>query len=153
LDIFQEGLITKIMVVPDEISIEQRAPKTAEQIAKDREEFRKANVEFEKANLKKGEAPLEGSRPNVQLLEKLASYTITNLEPKDLKAGDKLIVHTKADIRKVNSFDADSVQFILSPVLAAEDLGNPNEDSATDLVEKKSLDMAPVSNLPIENIN
>jgi len=103
LDIFQEGLITKTVKVPDPFFINQRIPKPSDELKKEYDEYQKKMAEIQKnPEIAKTQMPLTPPMP----------FTIKELNVKDLKEGDILDIQTKDDIAKTDTFEPSSIVLI-----------------------------------------
>ena len=120
LDIFQEGSVTKVMVVPEEVSIEKQVSKTDEEMKKEYEEFKKTNSK-----------PNDNSASDIP--DEPLEYTVVKLKLSDLKEGDVLRIRTKDDIRTKDPFEAESVQWFFSPVV-------PTAEQLEELKNKPSVE-------------
>jgi len=136
LDLFQEGMATKTVVVPADLFIEQQADKPEEQIAKEYEAFEKAYQEYEASLAENPELEEEGP-------EEPMTYTVVNLSAGDLKAGDVLTIRTDSDIRTNDSFEASFIRLASRLVEEPTEEELPEELPEEESAEEPVLEAAP----------
>ena len=139
LDIFQEGLVTKTVKIPDTVTITQQIPKSADELNKEREEYQKKLAEFQKK-------PATGATSEISVPPIMSPtlFTIKEIKISDLKEGDILNIRTNTDISKTDTFEASSVTLINLPVMPKiENLPATPEATAPTPLPKSTFDINP----------
>jgi len=103
IDLLKEGKMTKTILVPDSVSIEQRIQKPQEELEKLYVDFQKQADEIQK-KISEGQA--------VENIEPLLPYTVKTLQLSDLKVGEVISIESKTDVRQTDTIEAVSIQLI-----------------------------------------
>jgi len=114
LDIFQEGMVTKTVKIPDTVTITQQIPKSADELKKENDEYQKKLSELQKSSeTNKTQGALT---PPLSIIP-LTPYTTKEIKISDLKEGDVLRIQTTTDISKTDTLEASSVILVNVPVM------------------------------------
>ena len=107
LDIFQEGMVTKTVKIPETVTITQQIPKTADEMNKEREEYQKKIAELQKKSVTGATSEI-----SVPPIMPPTPFTIKEIKISDLKEGDILNIRSNTDISKTDAFEASSVTLV-----------------------------------------
>jgi len=103
IDLLKEGKITKTVLVPAGMTIEQRIPKSQEEMEKMFTDFQKKADEIQN-KINNGQ--------NAEMIAPPLPYTVKILKLSDLKVGDVVSIESKTDVRKSDTIEAVSIQLI-----------------------------------------
>lgn len=99
IDILEEGNVEKTIVIPNDVKIEQKIPKDLNEIKKEFDDFQKKYQEYKN----------NSDQSALDNLSEPMPYTIKNIAVSDLKEGDRLLVKTNEDLKKLDKLNAKSV--------------------------------------------
>jgi hypothetical protein len=103
IDFLQEGKVIKTVVASDGTTVEQRIPKSQEEIDKLISDFQKKSQEVQK-NTKNGQ--------EAEIVQPPLPYIVKNLKLSDLKVGNIISIESKTDVRKTDTIEAVSIQLL-----------------------------------------
>ena len=95
--------MTKTIVVPDGVFVEQHIQKSQEEMDKIFSEYQHKVEEMHK-KISNGEDAISFEMP--------MSYTVKTLNVSDLKTGDRIAIESKTDVREQAVIEAVSIQLI-----------------------------------------